>query len=42
MDKPMTLDMVKAAIMGDKAGFESAFNNTIADKVSDALEVKKG
>ena len=41
MENPMTLDMVKAAIMGDKAGFEAAFNNTIADKVSDALEVKK-
>jgi hypothetical protein len=41
MDNPMTLDMVKAAIMGDKEGFKAAFNATISDKVSDALEVKK-
>lgn len=36
-----TIDMVNAALSGDKEAFQAAFNATIADKVSDALEVKK-
>lgn len=36
-----TMDIINAAISGDKEGVESAFNAAIAAKVSDALEVKK-
>lgn len=36
-----TLDMVNAAISGDKEAFQAAFDATFADKVTDALEVKK-
>lgn len=36
-----TLDMVNAAISGDKEAFQTAFNATFADKVTDSLEVKK-
>lgn len=40
-DNGFTVGAVTAAIAGDKEGFLSAFNNAIASKVSDALEVKK-
>ena len=40
-DNGFTVDAVTAAISGDKEGFLSAFNNAIASKVTDALEVKK-
>lgn len=36
-----TIDMVNAALSGDKEAFQAAFNATLADKVTDALEVKK-
>lgn len=36
-----TMDIINAAISGDKEGVENAFNASIAAKVSDALEVKK-
>ena len=36
-----TMDLINAAISGDKEGVENAFNAAIAAKVSDALEVKK-
>lgn len=36
-----TIDMVNAALSGDKEAFHAAFNAAIADKVTDALEVKK-
>jgi phosphatidate phosphatase PAH1 len=36
-----TLDMVNAAISGDKEAFQAAFDATFANKVTDALEVKK-
>ena len=36
-----TMDIINAAISGDKEGVENAFNAAIAAKVSDALEVKK-
>lgn len=35
------MDLINAAISGDKEGVENAFNAAIAAKVSDALEVKK-
>lgn len=35
------MDIINAAISGDKEGVENAFNAAIAAKVSDALEVKK-
>jgi hypothetical protein len=35
------VNIVDAAIAQDKDAFMSAFNNAIAQKVSDALEVKK-
>ena len=35
------LDMVNAVMGGDKESFMAAFNATLANKVSDALEVKK-
>ena len=35
------LDMVNAILGKDKESFMSAFNATLATKVSDALEVKK-
>ena len=34
-------DAVSAAIMGDRDGFLQGFQSAIADKVGDALEVKK-
>lgn len=36
-----SVKIVDAALAGDKESFMSAFNAAIADKVSDALEVKK-
>lgn len=36
-----TIDLVNMALAGDKEGFTAAFNDSIAAKVSDALEVKK-
>ena len=36
-----SVKIVDAALAGDKESFMSAFNSAIADKVSDALEVKK-
>lgn len=36
-----TIDMVTAALSGDKEGFKSAFDAAIGQKVTDALEVKK-
>jgi len=36
-----TIDMVTAALSGDKEAFQSAFNDVIVNKVSDALEIKK-
>ena len=36
-----TIDMVNAALSGDKEAFKAAFDATFADKVTDALEVKK-
>ena len=36
-----TLDMVNAALSGDKEGFQAAFDATFGEKVTDALEVKK-
>jgi hypothetical protein len=35
------VDLVSAAIAGDKEAFQAAFNDAIASKVSDALDVKK-
>ena len=40
-DQGFSVDAVTAAIAGDKESFINAFNNAIANKVSDALEVKK-
>ena len=40
-DNGFTTTAVNAAIAGDKEGFLSAFQNAIADKVTDALELKK-
>ena len=40
-DNGFSLQAVTAAIAGDKDAFLSAFNNAIANKVTDALEVKK-
>jgi hypothetical protein len=40
-DNGFTVDAVTAAISGDKESFLTAFNNAIASKVTDALEVKK-
>ena len=40
-DQGFSVDAVTAAIAGDKESFLNAFNNAIANKVSDALEVKK-
>jgi hypothetical protein len=40
-DQGFSVDAVTAAIAGDKEAFLNAFNNAIANKVSDALEVKK-
>lgn len=40
-DNGFTIDAVTAAIAGDKESFINAFNNAIAVKVGDALEVKK-
>lgn len=36
-----TLDMVNAALSGDKEAFQAAFDATFGEKVTDALEVKK-
>jgi len=36
-----TLELVNAAIAGDRDAVMSAFNATMAQKVSDALELKK-
>jgi hypothetical protein len=36
-----TVNIVDAALAGDKESFMSAFNAAIANKVTDALEVKK-
>lgn len=40
-DNGFSLQAVTAAISGDKEGFINAFNSAIANKVTDALEVKK-
>ena len=40
-DAGFSLQAVTAAIAGDKEGFANAFNSAIANKVTDALEVKK-
>ena len=40
-DQGFSVSAVTAAIAGDKEAFMTAFNNAIANKVSDALEVKK-
>ena len=40
-DAGFSLQAVTAAIAGDKDAFLSAFNNAIATKVTDSLEVKK-
>ena len=40
-DNGFSVDAVTAAIAGDKEAFMNAFNNAIASKVTDALEVKK-
>lgn len=36
-----TVELVNAALAGDRDAVISAFNTSIADKVSDALEIKK-
>lgn len=36
-----TIDIVDAVIAGDKETFMQAFNAALANKVSDALEIKK-
>ena len=36
-----TIEIVNLALAGDKDGLEAAFNNAMAAKVSDALEIKK-
>jgi 23S rRNA G2445 N2-methylase RlmL len=36
-----TVELVNLAIAGDKDALEAAFNNAMAAKVSDALEIKK-
>ena len=36
-----SLDIVNAALMGDKEALVAAFNSEIAGRVTDALEVKK-
>ena len=36
-----TVEIVNAAVAGDKETFMSAFNSAIANKVTDALELKK-
>ena len=35
------IDIVNAAVAGDKDSFMAAFNAALSNKVSDALEVKK-
>jgi len=36
-----TVNIVDAVLAHDKEAFMAAFNNALADKVTDALEVKK-
>lgn len=36
-----TIDMVNAALSGDKEGFQAAFAAAMNDRVADALDVKK-
>jgi hypothetical protein len=36
-----TVEIVNSVVAGDKETFMSAFNSAIADKVTDALELKK-
>jgi len=36
-----TIDMVNAALSGDKEAFQAAFTAAMNDRVTDALEVKK-
>jgi hemolysin activation/secretion protein len=36
-----TVELVNLAIAGDKDALETAFNNAMAAKVTDALEIKK-
>lgn len=38
---PNTVELVNAAIVGDRDAVLAAFNDSIATKVSDALEIKK-
>lgn len=40
-DSGFSLQAVTAAIAGDREGFQKAFSDAIANKVTDALEVKK-
>jgi hypothetical protein len=40
-DQGFSLNAVTAAIAGDKESFMAAFNSAIANKVTDALELKK-
>lgn len=40
-DNGYSLEAVTAAIAGNKDAFIDAFNNAIATKVTDALEIKK-
>ena len=36
-----SLDIVNAALMGDRVALVAAFNSEVAGRVTDALEVKK-
>jgi hypothetical protein len=36
-----TVEIINAAAAGDKESFMAAFNSAIANKVTDALEIKK-
>ena len=40
-DDGYSLNTVTAAVAGDKEAFLNAFNSAIANKVTDALEIKK-
>ena len=40
-DSGFSMQAVTAAIAGDKEGFQQAFQAALANKVTDALEIKK-
>ena len=40
-DNGFSMQAVTAAIAGDKEGFQQAFQSALANKVTDALEIKK-